>query len=272
MADISDVLDAIYDLALAACYPNGGEQPSVTGGNNVLLAQGWPKPDDLKRAIQATPQQTLVTIYPLPGMSASQDQPMQSGNRVIVPPVHGMSATATAAGVVTLSGAPGVGEYATVVVNGEAYSYVAFLGESVQVVASALAAKIAADFPGTSASGPAVTIVHATTLQVRIGAPGTLGDLVGRHREIVRITVWAPSAATRSQVARVVDVAIKSQVTLDMPDTTRVIMRYQGGGWHDNMQNEGEFRRDIDVSVLYDTYSEYPGYEVTYVDAQLTQE
>ena len=270
MADIADVMDTLESIALNACYPSGTDQASISG-RPIDIAQGWVIAADLDAGLTAGT--TFVSIYAIPSSTSKLPVPLAtSGDGVIVAPVHGMGATATDSGFV-LTGAPGVGEYATVRVGSfggdKVYSYAAVTGDTIEVVGASLANAISVDFPGTSWLDGAVTIPHLSSLIVRIGAPATMGEVIDRQRQNIMIGVWAPTVSDRTVVGRALQVAVAQNLTIDMPDTSTAILVVQGVNLTDKQQNELAYRRDLTVQCQWDTVEEYPAYEVTAVNIRL---
>lgn len=263
MADIADVLDAIYDFALAAVYPNSTGSPSVTG-SQIDVSEGWPLAEDIDTAMKSTPPVALVTIF-APGISSDPGQVLDAPG-IVVAPMHGMSAADNPDGSITLSGAPGVGEYVTFVLDGKAaYSVAAVSGDTAASMATKIAAAVAVGYPGTTASGATVTVEGFHALTVRIGASGKMGIKTHRQRDQVVVTIWAVDPATRTLIAKPIDQALKSNLTFNLPDTSRAILTYQRTLMVDAQQKLGEYRRDLVYLCQYDTISEYQAFEVTSV-------
>jgi hypothetical protein len=261
MADISDVLTAISNIAVAACYPNGTGNPSISG-NPITVAPGWPIAEQLNNGFKAVPPQSFVSIFPLSGASAI-DQ-VTADPVVIVAPAHGMSASIAPSLVITVVGTPNVGEYLTVEVNNtKAYSYAAVQGDTLSTVCSNLAALVAADWPGTSAVGGVITLVGPTYVTVRIGAPGTMGEIIHRQKQQVQVTVWTPDPATRTTIGAAVDVALKNTLRLTMPDTSACILTFNATHFDDSRENGGVYRRDMIYLADYLTINQYLAYEIT---------
>ncbi len=261
-ADITDVTDAIEQIAIAACYPNGTSLPSVSG-KPIDIAQGWVESGDLDSGLTAGT--TFVTVYSVPSSTSKLPVPLSgSSDGVIVAPVHGMSAVVSDLSF-TLSGTPTLGEYATVIVGGRAYSYLAVAGDTVQIVAAALAAQI----QGAAVSGSTVSLTSGPSITVRIGAPATMGRTIDRESQNVILGVWAPNPSDRTVVARVLRVAVAQNLVIVMPDTSEALLDAKGTTQTDKNQLELAWRRDLTVQVTFDTVEMYPAYEVTSVDVTL---
>ena len=262
MADISDVLDAIATIVSAACYPSGTSVASITG-NQITIGQGWPIPTDLDAAFKAQPPQSYVSVFPMAG--AANVEQVTADPVVIVAPVHGMSASIDATGlIVTVTGSPNVGEYLTIETNNDkAYSYAAVQGDTLATVCASLAALIAADWPGTSSSGGVITLSGPTYVTVRIGAPGTMGEIIHRQKHQIMVTVWAPTPTDRTTIGAAVDVALKNNLRIMLPDTSAAILTANTTNFIDDGENAGEYRRDLTYIADFFTINQYTAYEVT---------
>jgi hypothetical protein len=261
MADISDVMDAISTIVSAACYPNGTSNPSISG-NTITIGQGWPLPTDLDTAFKSVPPQSFISIFPMAG--ASSVEQVTADPVVIVAPVHGMSASVDTTGqIVTVTGVPNVGEYLTLVVSHtRSYSYAAVQGDTLGSVCSQVATLAAIDYPGTLAVGGVIT-VSAPLVAVRIGAPGTMGEIIHRQKHQIMVSVWAPNPTDRTTISAVVDVALKNNLRIALPDTSAAILTFNTTNFIDDGENAGEYRRDMTYLADFLTINQYTAYEVT---------
>lgn len=268
MADLSDVMDSLEQIALQAVFPNGTNQPSVLPAKPPQVAQGWPLARDIDKAMAAG--RSIVSIFAIPSSSSDAGQPFITTDAVYVAPVHGLTAAVSGSSV-TLSGAPGVGEYVSAVIGGQGYTYLAQPGDSAASAATGLASELQAAFPGTVAAGATVQIATNQDLEVQIGAPATMASRIHRQRLQFRICVWAPNPADRAALAKPIDVALKRNVTIRLEDGTQAIVVFQGTNLDDKYENEGTYRRDLIFNVTFDTLDTYTAYEVTVVQAPVSQ-
>ena len=269
MADLADVLDALQSLAVSTLMPDGTLIPGLIGNSApvVNIGQGWPPANAVDDAMKAG--NSLASIYAVPSSTSKLLVPLaSSSDNTLIAPVHGMAVTLTDTGF-TLTGEPNAGEYATAVLGGKAYSVVAAQGDLVESVVARLATAIAADWPGTTATGATVTLATAAAYTVRIGAAGTLGQIIDRQRQNVMVSVWAPNSSDRAVLGRALDVAIKRNLTITLPDTTQAILIAQTTSLIDKYETELAYRRDMTVQCQWDTLDTFPGYEVTSVQVQL---
>lgn len=274
MADLSDVSTALAQIVAAAIYPNGTSQPSVTG-NPVRIYEGWPQASQLDfdmagRKLSADGTTTIetglgpvpnVSIFPMQGATAVTFQVLNEPY-VLVPPVHNLSA-AIVAPTITVSGTPGLGEYVTIIADlRRIYSR---NGATLTEILTALAADAAPDYPGASSTATTVTLPGAQEIMVRIGASCTMGQTTHRQKQALMVTIWAPDPATRSRLSAPIDVAIKAQLRLTLPDTSQAIITYDRVMQSDNWETVAVYRRDLIYNVEYATLETWTAYEVTSV-------
>lgn len=258
MADIDDVTSQFAAMASSACFPNGENAASVTGGkSDIFVAQGWPKQAELPRQIAAGV--TNISVISIAGGKSDCFQTLDKAY-VIRPAVHGMSASTVLSGltaIVTIAGAPGQGEFLTIVAAGEAYS------RGGATVAEILAA-LNADIAGSSISGSSIT-VPTNRVTVHVGASATMGIVTHRQRAMINITVWAPSPQARSNISAAIDVALKASNRIVMPDTTQATYSFSHLHQTDVDETKSIYRRDLVFAVEYATLETFEAYEVTSV-------
>lgn len=248
-------------MAAAACYPNGPTAPSVTGQvNDIFVAQGWPKMQALDQQIDKG--MTNVSIVSIGGGTANCFQILDESH-VIVPAIHGMSATLTlsaSAGTVTIAGAPGPGEYLTIIADGKhAYSRV---GYTLADVLAALLSDASTDYGGVTTTSNSITL-PTTRIAAHIGSPATMGKVTHRQKEMMNVTVWAPSPQARNAVAAAIDVALKATNRLIMPDTSQAILTFSHTHQTDGDETKSIYRRDLVFAVEYATLETFQAFEVT---------
>lgn len=279
MADISDIETYLYNTAQSAVYPNGTSQPSVAG-MDVRIMEGWPLPDQLDldmagKMLSGNPPVPVsrpngplasVSIFPMVGNTATPYQ-IQDKTYVISQPTYGLSIVSAVNGVITVSGAPANGEYLTVITDrNHAYSHV---GASRAAVLSALAADFSANYSGVSSTDTTLTIPGTYAMVIRQGGVGVLGKVVHRQRQAIMVTVWAPTHVVRTALAKAVDVALKSQVVVTLPDTSQALICYNRTNVIDEKQMVTIYRRDLIYDAEFSTVQQFPGYVVTSVNTSV---
>lgn len=259
MADLSDVRDALAALATTACYPIGTGSPSVTT-RQIAIGGGWPEPKDVDAAMTAST--SIVSVYAMPGSAAKAEQVFEPPY-VITPAAHGMTVSVSGL-VVTVTGNPFATEFLTAIVNGRAYSVIAGAGDTNTTMVSALRGQIAADFPGATVSGGAITLPASVyALIARVGGYGTVGQLLHRQRQQFRLTVFAPTEADRKTISAAIDVLFKQTLRLSFTDGSQGIMTYANVIEDDTSERFGNFRRALVYDVCYGTLNTWQAAEIT---------
>lgn len=279
MADLSDVTTYLQNAATLAVYPNGTSQPSVAA-MDVRIFEGWPMPDQLDldmagKVLSGTPPTPIarvggplsnVSIYPMMGMNASIYQ-IQDKTYVITPPVFGLTITSVVNGVITISGAPTVGEYITVITD-HTYAH-SRTGANLTAILAALAADFAAHYSGVVATATTLTIPNTFAIVVRQGAVATLGKVTHRQRQSVMISVWSPNHRVRTTLSAAIDNVLKQKNIVAMPDTSQALICYNRTNVSDDRQMATIYRRDLIYDVEYATVYQFPGYVVTTVNTSI---
>lgn len=255
MADIADVTSTLATLAANALSITNGVS-SITNAL-VRIFEGWPIPGSLDPDLSAG--YSNVSIFPPPGATASIPQVLNE-TYVITPPAYGLSVSISGDSV-TLSGAPGAGEFCTIVVNNRfAYSR---SGSSIAAILSAIASDAGANFSsGVSVSGNTITF-PTSELVVHLGAPGLAGKATHRQRDSVMITVWAPTPAHRNALAQAIDVALKAQNHLTFADTSMGVLTFSHHHQIDDSEKVSCYRRDLVYFVEYATLETFTVYPIT---------
>jgi len=263
MADIDDVSNAIASLVTTAVYPNGISQPSISGGQ-VRIFPGWPLPAQLDADMKAGISN--VSIFPMAGATATPFQILDEWY-TIVPPVHGM-VVSVVGNAVTLTGTPGSTEFCALVLDRKlAFSEI---GLTSAAILSALLADILTNYPSSSITGSTLTIPGAAYVVARVGAAGTIGRVVHRQRQGIMVSVWAPTPAIRTSLAKAVSVVLSANVRVPLPDTTQMLLVYNRTNVIDTWEAMTVYRRDMIVDAEYATLEQLPGVEVTAVENTLS--
>jgi hypothetical protein len=279
MADISDVTGYLAQAAVNAVYPNGTGQASVAG-MDVRVFEGWPIPDQLDLDIGGhmlslgnPPVQVSrpggpaanVSVYPMLGATIEPPQ-ILNNTYTIVPPVFGMGLTVTGTPggtpiTVTVSGQPTAGEYLTLIADRQ-FMYSASATTTASILTQ-LATQFAVNYSGVTSSATQITIPALFDFAARQGAPGTLARVTHRQHQQIMITTWAPNHTARSVIAAAIDVAIKNQILVVMPDTSTAKVCYSRTNMIDEQTIRTIYRRDLIYEVEYATLFQFPGYVIT---------
>lgn len=273
MADISDITTYLAGVVSAAVYPNGTGNASIAG-MNVLVYEGWPISEQLDLDLQGknplrTGKTAHVSIFAPP--NSSRAAPYQILDQTYVVNPAAINCTVAVVGdQITLTGTPAAGEFLTIVAD-RANQY-SRGGASASVILSALLADVQAQYPSATLVGNTLTVPDSFQLDVRQGGVGLLGKVLHRECQNVMVTVWAPDHATRSTLAKAIDIALKLNivVTLSAIDGSDIKIVYQRTNTIDERQNVAIYRRDLFYDVEYATVELYAGTSITTVQNQFS--
>lgn len=251
MADLSAVETALVDQIAAVLFPTvdyqqGSDVASVPTGMTLKVFRGWPIAASLDASILAGRAQ--VSVFP-DNMSrnTSRYTPQFLTREGGTPTL-----TATAVGsVVTFGGTGGAGQVAGVAV-GNGVSTVAYAvrlgaGDTPTTVATAFAALI----DGASSVGPALTVPGVADADVV--ADATSISVTRTQEQVMRISCWCPSPATRDALASVLDGGLADLRRFALSDGSYARMSYRSTYVFDPVQKERIWRRDLSYLVEYNT-------------------
>jgi len=258
MADISDVSNALIALCVSAVYPNGTGSASVTG-SAVRLFSGWPIPQLLDADLLAGASQ--ISVFPTNTETNTTRYPKDWVNQS----VNAQTITATLSGqMVTIGGAQPATFYPHVIsvsVNGLPYVYTTLQADTLNSIASALAALI----PGAVAVGAVITISTTARLNFsRVGVTGSSIREIRRQTRVMQLSVWTSTPSMRDTLAKAIDTALAATEFLTMPDGYGARLVYKGSHILDDVQKASLYRRDFLYMVEYATTQ-------TETDTQITQ-
>lgn len=261
MADVSDVCNTLVGLIAGLIYPNGtGEAPA---GNcpPTKVYYGWPLPEQLQSDLEAgtahvsvypRPEERNTTRYPL------QWRPVKVNTPTLTLTVSGQAVTVGG----TLPGATNPHNLA-IAVDGVSYVYAVQLSDTLATIAAALAALIDASVPGTTSSGPVITLPAAALIQGAIvGITGSMIEEVRRQERLFQIGIWADTPQARDAIAQLVDPTLAVTYFLTLPDCSAGRLRYKSSAMSDLLQKEQLYRRDLLYTCEYATTLTTPATEV----------
>lgn len=246
MADLSDVTNALAQLASNALYPNGEESPSVVAGVTITVATGWPIPAQLDEILAA--KNAMLTVYPMPGMDANTTRfPLDFQVQNTIPAAN--LSLAVSGSQVTVGGTIKEGEAPTVFVNYKPYSVAVGASDTTATIAAALRALI----PGAGGSGSVITISGIFSLSAVVSVPVVMQSEIGRQTRVFMLSAWCASPATRDAVIKAVDGAFRPQKRIVLPDNTYARMIYRGTLQTDDAAKQRIYRRDLRYEIEYAT-------------------
>jgi hypothetical protein len=252
MADLADVENAIKALLVGIIYPNGASDPSIVS-EQVTIGRGWPLAADIDTAMTAG--NCIVSVYSQPGMERNTTRFPRSDEITARPNI---TLTATVSGKqITLGGTIATPQNIVVLCGTQfVFPYEVQSGDTLASAATNVAALIAAEFPGTGASGDVITIAgNPGIVQVRVAGQFGIWTEEARQERGIQITCWCATPALRDALAAPIDLALKQLPFFATPDQSAVRLRYA----RTMMTDEGEkvqiFRRDLFYTVEYPTVS-----------------
>lgn len=251
MADLQDVLDTLVTRISGYVYPNGTGSSSITGGS-INIFPGWPLPDQIDKDM---PQGIVDVSVFAPGAdrNTTRYRPKQKVMSVVTPTL-----TLTAAkNVVTVAGvmpSPFTPHNLALLVGGAAFIYPVQPTDTLTLIATGLATLVAATYPGTTSSGPVITLPSGTVpIVARVGTTGTVTTEWERQQELFQVTVWAPDFATRKTVGAAIRSGFAQIHDLTMIDGYGANILYASNRLSDEAEKSRIYRRDLNYQVEYAT-------------------
>lgn len=260
MADITDVENSLVALIAQTLYPNGTAQPSVAGFDCAVYA-GWPTASRLDADLAAG--KTHVTVFPTATERNTSRYPKEWKTQAVTVPTLTL---AIAGQTVTVGGAipsPFSAHNLAILATGKNYVYAVQAGDTLASIATALAALLAADFPGTTSTGAVITCpVSCHLTAAKVGTSGTSIREVRRQERVFQITVWSNTPANRDAVIQPVDLALAATNFITLADGTAARLLYKGSPITDNNQKAKLYRRDLMYTVEYATTQVKTDYQI----------
>lgn len=258
MADISDVTDALVSLIASVLYPNGTGQPCITGVPTLVYA-GWPQSSQLDAdmaAFAGAGGRLHVTVFPTATEKNTTRYPRDYTTQSLTPATLTLTVTGQQ---VTVGGTVSAPQNVGLIVNGQAYLYAVQSTDTLSTIAAALAAQVS----GATASGAAITLPNTARLTAaRAGGGGTLTAMTKQQQRTVQITVWADSPAHRAATASAIDSTLSATDFLTLSDNTAGRLTYVGSHIDDKPQKASLFRRDLMYAVDFSTTRSVAGTDV----------
>ena len=185
-------------------------------------------------------------------------------------PSSGDSPEALIAGQTVVIGgvfpSPFIAHNIVILVNGKGYVYAVQPTDTLATTATALAALVAANWPGTVATAGVITFPGAANITAaRVGVTGTSVREIRRQERVFQITVWASTPGQRDTIGAALDVSLAATEFLTMPDGYGARLIYRSSNVVDDLQKAKLYRRDFQYSLEYATTQ-------TETDTQITQE
>jgi hypothetical protein len=243
MATLLQVLQTLTTLTYNACYPNGTGQPSVTT-RQISIESGFPIRTQQDHDLAAG--YSHVYVYPTDSERVVTKfqrifQPMTKAAATIVLTV--VDNTVVVTGTVTTPQA------VTIIVNGIGYGYQILSGDTTD----SIAANTAAIIPGATSSGNVITIPNEYSLIARVATAYTASEELSRSDRIFCINVVSPNFTDRSTILDAIDVYLKQNYRITLPDNYTGMVFYNNTIIHDDLEQYTVFKGWLNYTIQYPT-------------------
>lgn len=250
MADLTDVSNTLVGLVASTVYPSGTAQPSAIGAQ-CRVGAGWPTSAQLDPDLA----NGIVNVSVAPANIERRTTRYMPSWQTIAESSPTVALT-VAGNAVTVGGvlpSPVSQNVAIDVVGIGTFAYAVQPTDTATTVATALASLISAALPGTTSSGPTVTVLGVHTLTARVGAAATVGLETRRQLRVFRVIVWASTPTQRDVTAELIDVMLSQLDFIVMPDGFAARLLYHSSNVIDMQERADLYRRDLMYSVEYAT-------------------
>jgi hypothetical protein len=238
MADLSDVENAIVAEVVGALYPNGATLVSAVGVM-CRIYRGWPSPAALNADLAAGI--VNVTVFP----ATAVDEVLEAYFGALYTGSAPCSLRLSVVGnQVSISGAVADGQIVGILIDGVLITYPILVSDTTYSIAANLAALIRVGRTATLA-GSTFSIPGAIVVIARVMMKGSVSRGLRRQRREILVSCWCPTPLLRDSVVTAVDLALASQVFVQLDDGTRAHVRYISTQVYDQSQNALLYRRDL---------------------------
>lgn len=244
MADLSDVMNALYDQVITAVYPNGTGDPSVAGVTTTII-QGWPIKNKLDDALGSG--QAMVSIFP-----TNKERVITKFERVDKDvSINPATITAAISGLtITFGGTISTPQSIITIIDGVDYQYTVLDTDTLDSIATSVAALI----PGATALGSVVTLASGDQITVNIATQATTALDLGRQEREFMISCWCPTPAIRALLAPAIDNYLRINYQFPIaPDNFNILIFYSHANENDSLQLPLIYKRDLFYKIQYET-------------------
>ncbi|WP_419757358.1 hypothetical protein [Acidisoma sp.] len=252
MADQSDVENALVAAVTFTLYPSGSSAASLITCDGVAATirvyRGWPVAAALHADLASGTAN--VSIFPSGDPHATTRYPANWNVTTASKPTLTVS---VAGGAVTFGGSTAAGQMAGLSVAGATYVYLIQSGDTIALVAAALAAQLIAAGLLVQISGATVTIPSGAELFARVEQAQSAYQETRRQRQSFRVSCWCPAPLMRDQIASTIDAAVAAMPFLTLADGTSARITLAGGATIDQSENATLYRRDLIYAADYAT-------------------
>lgn len=245
---LSDVRNGLVALCTQILYPNGSANPSILSYNGNPLSfriyAGWPVSENLDQDLE----NGIVNISIWQSNDVRNISTLDESWDIISQPVATLTATVSGQAV-TIGGTVTAGESVGISISGTTYAYLVQSGDTLSIIASALAALI----PGATAAGDVVTVSSVGNLVARIGVPTLVGKDVARQKQTFWVVCWANSPIARDLVVETLQAVLSDTFRIPLSDGSTANLEFVNDKPDDMLQKESLWRRDLYYSAIYST-------------------
>jgi len=267
MCDETDVENTLKSMIIGYLYPNGTGQ-SCAAGVPCQVARGWPTTADFtlanSQSASGMPGLVIVSVCTRIGVERNTTRKPLSWIPSVAP-VHTLTATVGGSqkNQITIAGTTATPQNVIALVGGsadvQAFSYAVQPADTVNSIASGLAALIAGSFAGTTSSGAVITVNSTLPVEARVTAAGTAIQIVGQQCKEFQITIWSPPCNVadqdadtwRTAVSKIISPPLRNLNRISMIDGVWAMIRYERTVTLDTAQSQGLYRRDLFFQIEF---------------------
>ena len=252
MADASQVGLALAYVWAGIFYPEGLEEPSVTG-RQTIVRRGWLLPSDIFAAqnIRNNTDFLTVTLAPQKGVVVPEPlgRPWQVQARVL-PTVSVKQSTQAVRIAFPSEGAPSgvVGVWYEAGKTQISAAYAVTEQDTPETVALALAGQL----PKGLADGNSVQ-VPGYNLAGNVVGYGQSVRVNRRQNQRYRVSLWTADSGVRDTLGQFLDTELAEKSWISTLDGRQAQLRFVSVEDIDTMQNQALYRRDYLYELVFDT-------------------
>ncbi len=243
MADLAQVLSTITQNLVTPIYPNGTSSPSIVN-TQVTIEEGWPIRTQLDLDLENG--FVHVSVYPTNNERVVTKFQRNYESLTLTAPTIALSVDGN---TVTISGTVATPQAVMLIVNGQGYGYGIQDTDTLDAIASNTAALI----QGASATGTVITIAGAYDIIARVATPYTASQEIARMDRVFMISCWCPNPTIRAILESAIDIYMKQNYRIVLPDGYFAQVFYQGMKWTDMLEQSLIYRSDLSYIVQYPT-------------------
>ena len=243
MADLSQVLSTIGQNLETPIYPNGLLSPSIVGVQ-VTIETGWPIRSQLDRDLEDG--KVHVSVYPTNTERVVTKFQRNFESLTLTAPTITLTVVNN---TVTVGGTVQTPQAVMLIVNSIGYGYQILSMDTLDTIATNTAALI----QGASATGSVITIPSAYDIVARVVTPYTASQELARMDRVFMISCWCPTPAIRATLEAAIDVYMKQNYRIVLPDGYFAQVFYQSMKWTDMLEQSLIYRSDLSYIIQYPT-------------------